>query len=188
MALPKQQIDSIISQLSKFGDDGVAFDSWMDAVTPHVRSHGHVGAFRTTARGLWLTNNKKGVEKLVRDLLEAPSIAEQAAMTQGEQVGDMAERAFYSFLTRMGICKGDTLTVHSADGDIIPLSFHDDRLPERPKKKVPKPAKKAAAPKSPLKEALADIDKTLDKIVEAPEPPKKKKATRKPRKKKDDNA
>ena len=141
MALPKEQIDSIISQLHKFGEDGIAFDDWMTAVTSLVRAHGDVGAFRTTARSLWLAHNKKGVEQLVLDLFSGPNLAEKQALEGGEVVGQIAEDAFIRLLARMGICQGDTLTVHSEDGELVPLKFDYEALPKRPKTKkaAPKP-------------------------------------------------
>lgn len=131
MSLPKNQIDSIIAQLHKFGEDGLAFDDWMNTVSPLVRAHGDVGAFRTDARSLWLAHNKKGVERLVRDLLSGPNKEEQEALKNGDWMESLAEDAFYRFLARMGIRRGDTLSVHAANGNIVPLTFDNDRLPER---------------------------------------------------------
>ncbi len=163
MALPKQQIDSIIAQLNSFGDDGVAFDNWMFTIASYVRAHGDVGAFKSTARSLWLSNNKKGVEQLVRETLGGQTTEERAIAKQGDLTEPMAEAAFYKLLCKMGLCRGDTLTVHSAEGDIVPLKFDDDRLPARPKKvKAPKPpsaranvtvANVAQAPKTLLEAA-----------------------------------
>jgi hypothetical protein len=165
MALPKEQIESIISQLNSFGDDGVAFDNWMFTISNYVRSHGHVGSFKSTARGLWLANNKKGVEKLVRETLGGKTHEELAVERSGDLTEPMAEAAFYKMLCRMGLRKGDTLTVHSAEGDIVALKFDDDRLPSREKKIQP--------PKANPGTGSATDDA-----------PKK---TRKPRKKKNDN-
>lgn len=187
MALPKEQIDSIIAQLNSFGDDGVAFDNWMFTISNYVRAHGHVGSFKSTARGLWLANNKRGVEHLVRETLEGKTHEEVAVEKHGDLTEPMAEAAFYKMLSRMGLCKGDTLTVHSADGDIVALKFDDDRLPARPKKvAAPKPPSGRASTSVPN---VAQKPKTLleaeaEAEAEAEGVPKKKRA---PRKKKNDD-
>jgi len=182
MALPKEQIDSIISQLNSFGDDGVAFDNWMFTISNYVRAHGHVGKFKSTARGLWLANNKRGVERLVRETLGGKTHEEQAVERNGDLTAPAAEDAFYKLLCKMGLCKGDTLTVHSADGEIVPLTFDDARLPER--------LKKVKAPKAPVSGRtsvsvpnVAQEPKTLLE-AEAEVLPKKR---RSPRKKKNDD-
>lgn len=184
MALPKEQIDSIISQLNSFGDDGVAFDNWMFTISNYVRAHGHVGAFKSTARGLWLSGNKRGVERLVRDTLGGQTHEELAIAKRGDLTEPMAEEALYKLLCKMGVRRGDTLSVHSAEGDLVQLRFNDDRLPERPKKvQAPKPnvrkTEVAAPTPEPTLEPTPDSGATGD-----PGPVKK---TRKPRKKKNDN-
>lgn len=131
MALDPQVIDSINDQLEKFGDDGTAFERWMDTISDQVRAHGDVGAFRTQARGLWLSNNKKGVKKLVSDLFSQPTIEERRTAEQGELAGDMFDQTYIRFLQRMGIHRGDTLTVHDAGGSLRTLTFDDERLPAR---------------------------------------------------------
>jgi hypothetical protein len=156
MALPNEQIESIIAQLNKFGDDGVAFDDWMFSISNYVRAHGHVGAFKSTARSLWLANNKKGVEVLVRDTLGGQTTEEKAVAKHGDLTTPMAEEALYRMLCKMGLCRGDTLTVHSAEGEVVPLTFDDERLPERPEKVgAPKP-KKVRKPRAPRKKKNDD--------------------------------
>lgn len=187
MALPNEQIDSIIAQLNSFGDDGVAFDNWMFTISNYVRAHGHVGQFKSTARGLWLANNKKGVETLVRETLGGQTTEEKAVAKHGDLTAPMAEEAFYTLLRKMGLCKGDTLTVHSADGDIVPLKFDDARLPERPKK-VKAPKAPTSGRTSTSVPNVAQKPKTLLEAkseAKAEAPPKKKK--RAPRKKKNDD-
>jgi hypothetical protein len=205
MALPKEQIASIISQLNSFGDDGVAFDNWMFTIANYVRSHGDVGAFKSTARSLWLSNNKRGVEQLVRETLGGLTTEERAIVKQGDLTEPMAEAAFYKLLCKMGLCKGDTLTVHSADGDIVPLKFDDDRLPVRPKKvTAPKPPSGRTSASVPnlaqepktLEQAKVEaketappkIIKTTEKaLVSKPKKPKKARAPRKKKPKNDDS-
>ena len=131
MALPLELIDAINGQLEKFGDDGIAFDAWMNTITPHVRAHGDVGAFRSTARSLWLSNNKRGVKKLVLDALSGPTIEERKALESGEMTGKTFDHAYLMFLKRMGIHQGDTLSVHSQDGQLHSLSFDLEGLPSR---------------------------------------------------------
>lgn len=145
MSVDKQQIDSIIRELYKFGDDGVAFDAWMSSVAPFIRTHGDVGQFRQNARSLWLTNNKLGVASLVASILSGPSIAERAVAEEGDVAGTLGEAAYVRFLTRMGIHRGDTLSVHTTHGELVQLLFDDERLPERESPKTaPTPKKKRA--------------------------------------------
>lgn len=155
MALPPEQIDSMITQLHSFGDDGNAFDTWMNSVSIHVRAHADVGQFRTEARASWLTNNKKRVEALLREILSKPNKAEQAAIDNGAA---MEDRVYRLVLKRLGIHKGDTLVVHSEHGELISIEFNDDDLPSRPKPKKKRAKRKPA--KAPTK---AEAEPTEEK-------------------------
>lgn len=144
MAIAQETINSIVLQIRRYGSDGVAFDEWMSTVAPYVRLHGHVGAFRSEAQGLWLSNNKPAVEDLVRKLLEGPSREEQEFQRTGELAGSVSDDTYYRFLAKMGLCRGDTLSVHSVTGELVGLKFDDARLPERVpgEKTAPKSEKK----------------------------------------------
>jgi hypothetical protein len=131
MALAQVVIDAINGRLETFGNDDTAFNTWMDTIAPHVRAHGDVGAFRTQARGFWLSGNKKGVRKLVQDTLSQPTIEERQALNSGEFAGEAFNHAYLMFLKRMGIHQGDTLSVHGADGKLHSLKFDHEGLPAR---------------------------------------------------------
>ncbi len=129
MALPEQQIQSVIDQLEKFGDDDSAFDSWMNTISSVIRAHGDVGQFRATAKSLWLTRNKGGLHKILWDLFSGPTREERLAQEQGSRV---TNAAFLDFLKKLGLCCGDTLTVHSEHDEIIQIPINFEGLPHRP--------------------------------------------------------
>lgn len=169
MALPTQQIESIISQLHKFGEDDTAFDAWLATIAPLVRAHGPVGAFRSEARALWLANNKSGVEALVRRLFAQPNNAERRALETGEPTGLLSDATYLMFLSKMGIRKGDTLTLHTSNGNVASVTFDLEGLPVR-ENDEPKPKKKRASrKKSPKKEEpklLVEDKKTSTRVDE----------------------
>jgi hypothetical protein len=150
MAVTEQQIQSIIDQLEKFGDDDSAFDTWMTTIATVIRSHGDVGQFRTSAKTLWLTRNKVGLHKILWDILSGPTREEQHAQAQGTRV---TETAFLDFLRKLGLCYGDTLTIHSEHGEIIPIPIDFKGLPHRP----------APAAKKALEVAEKAVQKTTKK-------------------------
>ena len=133
MAIPKETIKSITLQLDTFGDDGVAFDAWINSIRTHLRTHVDVGQFRTLAKTMWLSGNKRGVKSLVSDILSGRTLAEASALEAGELGPDTFARTFIQFLAKMGICKGDTLTVHDADGVTHSITFDQEGLPARSK-------------------------------------------------------
>lgn len=144
MALANEQIESILVQLEKFGDDDSAFDTWMNTISNQVRAHGDVGKFRTEAKGLWLSRNKIAIHKMILDLFSGPTVEERHAQEHGSRVTDAA---FLDFCKKLGLCCGDTLTVHSEYGEIIQILINFEGLPHRlapVEKKAVAAAKKAA--------------------------------------------
>ena len=196
MALHEELVNSINAQLDKFGEDGMAFDAWMNTVTPHVRAHADVGAFRTQARTLWLSNNKKAVKKLVRDTLTLPTIEEQRALEAGELAGNAFDHAYLMCLSRMGLHRGDTISVHGADGQLHSLTIDVEGLPTRAGAKNDKaklltepapmpPASKALTESPPEKKEA--VPEPVEKVETQPTKPtkapaKKKKTTRRKKK------
>ena len=185
MALSSEVIDSINRQLEKFGDDDRAFEGWMDTITPHVRAHSDVGAFRTQARALWLSNNKRGVRKLVHDTLSQPTRDEQEALKTGELTGALFSDTYVQFLARMGIHKGDTLSVHGTDGQLHSLTFDVEGLPARAPAHAPAPApaREATLLTEPAPQPKAEVlaEKPAEEKTKAPteKATTKKKTTRK---------
>jgi hypothetical protein len=148
MALAHEQIQSVLDQLDKFGDDDSAFDTWMSTISNQVRAHGDVGKFRTEAKGLWLARNKIAIRKMIWDMFSNPTTEERHAQEHGSRV---TAAAFLDFCKKLGLYCGDTLTVHSEFGEIIPIPINFEGLPHR----TPPEAKKAmAASKKAAKKSL----------------------------------
>ena len=84
----------------------------------------------------------------MQSLLGGLTVQERESLKTGELAGALSDDTYYRFLAKMGLCRGDTLSVHAEAGEMISLRFDDERLPERVPGAVPKAKTKARKPKA----------------------------------------
>lgn len=130
----QQQIDSLLSQMDHFGDDEDAFKAYMAIATPVLRVYADEGKFRSLARSMWLSGNKRGLKKIIVGAMTGPTLAEQQVEHQAEMLAakkaldDMVLFQINTLLGLVGFRKGDILTVQGSNGQNRNIVF-DGNLP-----------------------------------------------------------